>query len=169
MSEPQTEYDTDAEPTPGPWITGHGGNPNGKPTSTIKTHPDGGHHSGNHTYHVADANMARPEAEKLANARLIAAAGTAAQEAKEMGYEPQKAVEALPELLRMMENAAIDLTDLRAFVARNERHNIKTTRSARRVLQKALAKAGADETMIPGDDGEVDDALNRAEGSEHDG
>ena len=99
MSEPQTEYDTDAEPTPGPWITGHGGNPNGKPTSTIKTHPDGGHHSGNHTYHVADANMARPEAEKLANARLIAAAGTAAQEAKEMGYEPQKAVEALPEIL----------------------------------------------------------------------
>jgi len=99
-------------------------------------------------------------------ARLIAAAGTAAQEAKGMGYDPQKAVEALPELLRMIENAAIDLTDLRAFVAQNERHNIKTTRSARRVLQKALAKAGADETMIPGDDGEVDDALARAEGSQ---
>ena len=104
----QQDPDTDAEPTPGPWTTGHGGNPNGKPTSTIKTHPDGGHHLGNHTYHVADANMARPEAEKLANARLIAAAGTAAQEAKEMGYDPVAAVEALPELLEALESIAVE-------------------------------------------------------------
>ena len=97
-------------------------------------------------------------------ARLIAAAGTVAQEAKEMGYDPFVVLEALPELLGMMENAAIDLTDLRAFVAENELHNIRMTRSARRVLQKALAKAGADETMIPGEDDEVEDALKRAEG-----
>ena len=159
MSEPQTE--TDVEPTPGPWELDEIA-PSGlmKPIFV---------ESGDATI-CAMAAFLEPNShvdpkEALANARLIAAAGTAAQEAKEMGYDPQKAVEALPELLRMIENAAIDLTDLRAFVAQNERHNIKTTRSARRVLQKALAKAGADETMIPGDDGEVDDALARAEGS----
>jgi hypothetical protein len=38
-------------------------------------------------------------------ARLIAAAGTAAQEVKEMGYDPQKAVEVLPELLEALEFA----------------------------------------------------------------
>jgi hypothetical protein len=38
-------------------------------------------------------------------ARLIAAAGTAAQEAREMGYDAQKALEALPTLLRKLEHA----------------------------------------------------------------
>jgi len=156
MTETQQQPDTDAGPTPGPYQmieTWHGNkmlDAEGQIRSICKVYDTG---------READSK----------NVALIKAAFEAAQEAKGMGYDPVAAVEALPELLRMMENAAIDLTDLRAFVARNERHNIKTTRSARRVLQKALAKAGADETMIPGDDGEVDDALNRAEGSEHDG
>jgi len=45
------------------------------------------------------ASMSVPGKEVIANARLIAAAGTAAQGAREMGYDPQKAVEALPDLL----------------------------------------------------------------------
>ena len=37
-------------------------------------------------------------------ARLIAAAGTAAQAAKDLGFDPIAAVEALPELLEVLEN-----------------------------------------------------------------
>jgi hypothetical protein len=44
-------------------------------------------------------------------ARLIAAAGTAAQEAKEMGYDPQKAVEALPDLLVHLEGLILCLNE----------------------------------------------------------
>jgi len=97
MSEPQTEYETeqetDAEPTPGPWTNGHGGNPKASETCKVKQAnvSAGGA--------VADVNMARPKKENLANARLIAAAGTAAQDAKEMGYDPVAAVEALSGLL----------------------------------------------------------------------
>lgn len=44
----------------------------------------------------------------LRRAELIAAAGTAAHEAREMGYDPQTAVEMLPDLLRRLE----DVVDL---------------------------------------------------------
>ena len=40
-----------------------------------------------------------PLDEQRANARLAAAAFDVAEKAKEMGYDPQKAVEALPDLL----------------------------------------------------------------------
>jgi len=102
MSEPQTEYETeqetDAEPTPGPWTNGYGGNPEASETCKVKQANvlAGGA--------VADVNMARPQKENLANARLIAAAGTAAQEAREMGYDAEKVVRALPKILNQIES-----------------------------------------------------------------
>jgi hypothetical protein len=99
MSEPQTE--TDVEPTPGPWELDEIA-PSGlmKPIFV---------ESGDATI-CAMAAFLEPNShvdpkEALANARLIAAAGTAAQEAKEMGYAPVAAVEALPELLKALEDA----------------------------------------------------------------
>jgi len=96
MSEPQTE--TDADPTPGPWTNGHGGNPKASETCKVKQAnvSAGGA--------VADVNMARPQKENLANARLIANAGSAAQEAREMGYDPVAAVGALPKLMEATES-----------------------------------------------------------------
>jgi len=85
MSEPQTK--TDAEPTGGPWEfdleLGAG--------DSFVWGPDGDA--------VAIMGARASAEEKKANARLIAAAGTAAQEAREMGYDPVAAVEMLPELL----------------------------------------------------------------------
>ena len=99
MSEQQTEYETDAKPTPGPWTNKYAGNlESGEETVGVKT-------TGEHYGCVADTSMARPKKENIANARLIAAAGTAAQEAREMGYDPVAAVEALPKLLEALEGA----------------------------------------------------------------
>lgn len=53
--------------------------------------------------------QSEPELEKV-NARLIAAAGTAATKAQEMGYDGIAAVEALPELLDLARMAASTLT-----------------------------------------------------------
>jgi hypothetical protein len=49
--------------------------------------------------YVPNENDELTEEQQRLHARLIAAAGTAAQEAKEMGYDPVAAVKALPELL----------------------------------------------------------------------
>jgi aldehyde:ferredoxin oxidoreductase len=47
--------------------------------------------------------------EKEANARLIAAAGTAAHECAEMGYDPIEAVGALPRVLELLNEARVEL------------------------------------------------------------
>lgn len=49
------------------------------------------------------ANQDMELGEMQANADLIAAAGTAASEVAEMGYDPVKAVKALPQVLRRLE------------------------------------------------------------------
>ena len=56
-----------------------------------------------------------------------------------------------------------DLTDLKAFVAPNEFHNIETTRAARRRLQRLLLTLGVPADDIPGSDQDIQDALDRAE------
>jgi hypothetical protein len=97
MSEPQNEYETesetDTEPTPGPWEVNHDG-----PCPSV--------HAKDSSDSIAAVLLsADPSSDRdvEANARLIAAAGTAAQEAREMGYDAQKAVEALPELIDELE------------------------------------------------------------------
>lgn len=98
MGETQNEHETDAKPTPGPWRI-----PEANPYSVTTESDEDGHHQTIcrmiHGLHGVDQDQ-----EKQANARLIAAAGTAAQEARDMGYDPQKAVEALPELLHVAES-----------------------------------------------------------------
>jgi hypothetical protein len=94
QTESETEQETDAEPTRGPWEIdlelGAG--------DSFVWGPDGD---------AVAILAARPSTEeKKDNARLIAATGTAAQEAREMGYDPQKAVEALPELLKACQQNA---------------------------------------------------------------
>jgi hypothetical protein len=98
MSEPQTE--TDVEPTPGPWELDEIA-PSGlmKPIFV---------ESGDATI-CAMAAFLEPNShvdpkEALANARLIAAAGTAAQEAREMGYKPVATMKALPQILSQIES-----------------------------------------------------------------
>lgn len=94
MSETQEKYetDTDAQPTPGPWKIRHG----------VVFSPE--HYPGD-INQIASILASTPNHhdEANANAQLIAAAGTAAQEAREMGYDPVAAVEALPKLLESTE------------------------------------------------------------------
>jgi hypothetical protein len=116
MSEPQTEID--AEPTGGPWEF----DLELGAADSFVWGPDGDA--------VAIMGARASVEEKKANARLIAAAGTAAQEAKEMGYDPVSAVQALPELL----------DTLRAIAVEEERPN----HNAHRISQwakDALARA----------------------------
>jgi len=80
-----------AEPTPGPWECSPQDGPPGHCINAQVWDEDGDC--------VAAIDSLPNVGEANANARLIAAAGTAAQEAKEMGYDPVDAVEALPELL----------------------------------------------------------------------
>ena len=90
MSESQNEYETDAKPTPGPWEVNHDG-----PCPSV--------HAKDSSDSIAAVLLsANPSSDRdvEANARLIVVAGTAAQEAVEMGYDPVAAVEALPELLK---------------------------------------------------------------------
>lgn len=95
MSESQADYDTDAGPTgfaSAPW------KPEG-PDKNGHAHVWGS--DGDLVATVCDNPVYGESAHD--RARLIAAAGTAAQEAREMGYDPQKAVEALPILLYVAE------------------------------------------------------------------
>ena len=94
MSESQTEYETDAKPTPGPWEVNHDG-----PCPSV--------HAKDSSDSIAAVLLsADPSSDRdvEANARLIAAAGTAAQEAREMGYDPEKVVRALPKILNEIES-----------------------------------------------------------------
>jgi len=96
MSEPQTEYETDAGPTPGTWEHDL------KPMDGVDGRSILGKDQDGNLFVIANVNVPEQgllEGDWRENARLIAAAGTAAQEAKEMGYDPQEAVEALPQLL----------------------------------------------------------------------
>jgi hypothetical protein len=98
MSETQNEYETeqetDAEPTGGPWEfdleLGAG--------DSFVWGPDGDA--------VAILGASVSAEEKKANGHLIAAAGTAAQEAKEMGYDPVAVQKALPKILEALEDTA---------------------------------------------------------------
>jgi hypothetical protein len=107
MSEPQNESETDAEPTPGPWRTWQAGeDPLINEECVLAEHPDK-----QEPLLVAEMNRTANDHTDFpghwkANAGLIAAAGTAAQEAKDMGYDAQKAVEALPKILEALEDTA---------------------------------------------------------------
>jgi len=95
MSESQTEYETDAEPTAfasAPW------EPEG-PDQNGHAHVWGS--DGDLVATVCDNPVYGETA--FDRARLIAAAGTAAQEAREMGYDPAKTVGQTDELLRHLE------------------------------------------------------------------
>jgi len=157
MSETQTEYETeqetDAQPTPfasAPWEP---------------ERPDGSGHAhvwgsdGDLVATVCDNPVYRETA--YDRARLIAAAGTAAQEAKEMGYDPQKAVEALPNGLQAARKAIIDLQEAHTDGPPEDSAEAAAQAASHR-LKVFMAEAGADEPMIPGD---ASVALASAEGS----
>jgi len=133
MSEPQADYDTDTtdtQPTPGPWTfdpqKGPPGqcfvaqvwDPDGSPLASIETRPN-------------------PE-EATANARLIAAAGTSAQEVQEMGYDPVAAVEAVPHLISALHRL------LETMKADDMEPGTLTPLGMREVAQDALAAARGD-------------------------
>jgi hypothetical protein len=151
MTEAQTEYETDVEPTPGPW-------------ELTRTHSGAGEVVvGGSTGFVATPwRTPKGEAQMMANARLIAAAGTAAQEAKEMGYDPQKVVEALPRGLGAVRKAIIDLQEAHTSGLPEDSAEAAAQAASQR-LKVFMAESGADETMIPGD---ASVALASAEGSD---
>jgi len=160
MSETQNEYETEQEadaeptpgPTPGPWKASDdaGG-------FVIAVKANGGF------YQIADCGRGPSiqEDEGEANARLIAAAGTAAQEAKEMGYDPQKAVEALPVGLEQARCAIIDLLD-----GPPGETSAPAVKSAIKRLAFFLGEASNEEVSEIVDDKMLNDALASAEGSE---
>jgi len=106
MSETQsdTDQEIDAGPTPGLWRTWQAGeDPLINEECVLAEHPDK-----QEPLLVAEMNRTANDHTDFpghwkANARLIAAAGTAAQQAREMGYNPVAAVEALPNLLSAAE------------------------------------------------------------------
>ena len=96
MSEPDVEYNTGSESTAfasAPW------EPEG-PDQNGHAHVWG--LDGDLVATVCDNPVYGETAED--RARLIAAAGTAAQEAREMGYDPVAAVEAFPQILTQIES-----------------------------------------------------------------
>jgi len=111
MSETQIEYETEqetgAEPTPGPWKLQK--DPESLEIEVIRDSE--GYHA---PWHIAKVYGEAPSVidgtgplEDCAtedNARLIAAAGTAAQEAREMGYKPVATMKALPQILSQIES-----------------------------------------------------------------
>lgn len=99
MSETQTESETGAAPYRTPWTIHSVGRKDG--ALTVCT-GDGGPAFG--VAYVPNENDELTEEQQRLHARLIAAAGTAAQEAKEMGYDPVAAVEALPDLLMALQD-----------------------------------------------------------------
>jgi len=100
MSEPQTEYETDTDPerSSAPWEAE-------PPDETGLAHVWAS--DGDLVCSVTDAPVFGESAWE--RARLVAATGTAAQEAKEMGYDPVAAVQALPNLLSSMERMLGDV------------------------------------------------------------
>lgn len=82
-------------------------------------------------------------------ARLIAAAGTAAQELPDE-YDPVAAVEALPEGLDAARRAIIDLQEAHTSGPPEDSAEAAAQAASHR-LKVFMAEAGADETMIPGD------------------
>jgi hypothetical protein len=87
-------------PTPGPWVWGVGEDGAGQTVFMVAHHADRFWHA---LIPLRDAHDDHHEAslnEADANARLIAAAGTAAHECAEMGYDPVEAVKALPARIR---------------------------------------------------------------------
>lgn len=96
-----------------------------------------------------------------ANADLIGAAFTAAHRAREMGYDPIKAVEALPEALHALDAAIVPLEDACAEV----HPHTKTGRYVREVLLDALCALARAAGNSEGPNGEM---LARAAGKEPD-
>lgn len=100
MSEPQTDADADAEPTfaSAPW-TARRIKPDEKIPAIGESAVWG---SDGDLVAAVSVGMTGDGLESAYDrARLIAAAGTAAHEARDMGYDPVAAVESLPELLNL--------------------------------------------------------------------
>jgi hypothetical protein len=95
------------------------------------------------------------------DAPIITAAGTAAQEAREMGYDPQKAVEALPVGLEQARCAIIDLLD-----GPPGETSAPAVKSAIKRLAFFLGEASNEEVSEIVDDKMLNDALASAEGSD---
>jgi len=84
-----------AEPTPGPSYA------DGR---YVVATPEGGRPNGEVIMSPSGYGNDLPGPEQRANAELSAAAFNAAEEAKGMGYDPQKAIEAVPVLLDVSES-----------------------------------------------------------------
>jgi hypothetical protein len=133
MSEPEKEYETGSEPTAfasAPW------------------EPEGPDQNGHAHVWGSDGDLVATVCDNPVygetaydRARLIAAAGTAAQEAQKMGYDPVAAVEALPELLHVAESFRDSLKAL----DRNFRGTFEGEKEAVEDFLDALASAEGSE------------------------
>jgi len=157
MSETQTESETGAAPYRTPWTIHSVGRKDG--ALTVCT-GDGGPAFG--VAYVPNENDELTGEQQRLHARLIAAAGTAAQEARGMGYDPQEAVEALTKGLQAARKAIIDLQEEHTSGEPEDSAETSAQAASHR-LKVFMAEAGADEPMIPGD---ASVALASAEGSE---
>lgn len=109
---PPEEAPDGADPTPGPWVVGD-------PSQGV-IHPSCAREDSSLARTVAITEWSKdregrkhPRSDEMrANAELIAAAGTAAHEAKQMGYDPQKAVEKLVALISAAEEVVKNPDDL---------------------------------------------------------
>ncbi|MFB6273407.1 MAG: hypothetical protein ABEL51_10990 [Salinibacter sp.] len=70
----------------------------------VVANPDGARPNGGVIMSPSGYGNDLPGAEQRANAQLAAAAFNAAEEVKEMGYDPQKSIEAVPVLLDVSES-----------------------------------------------------------------
>jgi len=140
MSETQKEYETghetDAEPTPGPWFV---------ESFTVFTKYT--ENSGPRVCSVT-GYARRDQSTQEANARLIAAAGTAAQEVKEMGYDPVAVQKALSEILKaagaLVESAEGEIGEA-AFASSPPKLLESPSRETIDALKSALASAEGSE------------------------
>jgi len=159
MSETQTEYDTDQETDAEPGFASAPWDPEPPEREDGIAHAHVWGSDGDLVATVCDNPIYGETA--FDRARLIASAGSAAQEAREMGYDAQKAVEALPKGLEQARCAIIDLLD-----GPPGETSAPAVKSAIKRLAFFLSEASNEEVSEIVDDKMLNDALASAEGSE---
>jgi len=129
MSEQQADYDTDdAQPTPGAWVRRY------PEELDPLVHAESGE------FLVVCKATEVPLKEAVANARLIAAAGTAASKLSEE-YDPVAVVEALPSLITVLQSVE------RADATKKE-ELIMAQNHAKQLLDTLRTDAAASEATV---------------------
>lgn len=128
-----SDTDTDAGPTEGPWKNGD------QPGQICRIRTTQRQNEHGVDIQVAKVSRRLPDPEVKANARLIAAAGSAAHEAKEweMGVDPIGMIEEAPDMLLALDRITYALLNDSAITQGDDEEYLRQIREKIDALQKA--------------------------------